>query len=366
MAFAFNPLDVQGITGPAAPSGPVSRSVIQALLAKHGASMPKAGAGMASAPAPGAVIGKPDLGAPAAVDNLTAQPSPQAPPPGTAPSVDGGGDAMKNMAAQAPTGMQKGFMDRIGDFLHSDEGRAQMLRFGMGAFNGGMGGGLQAATSFADQRRAQATAAAQAAAEFGLKQQEVNNNYNLGFGKLGIEGEQIGETARHNHATEGNEQTKTQADIYKHNTPSGDARLQSQTQTYTHITPSGDTRLNVGEKAREHDTTSADVQTQQTGETQRATAKNQNDIVVANLNHPENRGYTETKMKNDGTPPGWFSGGTPNTTITTTRAPLPSQVPPNAPDAPGGATKIGSDAEYAALPSGARFMGPDGQIRIKP
>jgi hypothetical protein len=323
---------------------------VQALLAKHGASMPKAGAGMASAPAPGAVIGKPDLGAPAAVDNLTAPPIPQAPPPGTLDKIGDGGAAMHSLAAQAPTGLQKGFMDRIGDFLHSDEGRAALLRSGAATLRGGLGAGIEAGAGFVDQRRHEREASAASADERAMREKQIDNAFNLGLGRLDIDAQNSGETARHNRAGEGNDQYRVQADVYKHKTPSADKQIEIGERRFEHITPSGNTVVNEEGANYRHDSVSGDTAATQAGETQRNTQDNQTQIMRDRIAHAP----TITTHAHYTTTPEEYAKNGPRL--------RPSQVQPTS----GGATKIGSDEEYNALPSGTRFVGPDGQIRMKP
>lgn len=315
----------------------VSRSVVQSLLAKHGAAMPNAGGGGG--------IGKPDLGpSPVELDPPVVAPVP-APSPAPVPTTD-----MATVAAGLPGGDIKkpnGLFDRIGDFLHSDEGRAALLRSGAATLQGGLGAGIEAGANFVDKRRLEASAAAQAAAEFGLKKQEVGNNYNLGLGRLDIEGEQAGETARHNRAGEGNDQYRTQADIYKHLNPSGDTRLRVAEDRFQHITPSGDVQATQEGENYRFGNVSGNTAAEQAGETFRQ----QHPVATPQPTHPA----TLTTHVHYTTTPEEYTANGPRL--------KPSMVTPANPGDP---TTISSDAEYSALPSGSRFKGPDGQIRIKP
>lgn len=127
---------------------------------------------------PGAAI------APAAIDPATvaanASPAPvsvAAPPP--APLDHMAGPTMADVAAGLPQGdipQHRGILGRIGDTLHDPTFRAQALRFGMGAFQGGVGGGLKAATDFTEQRRAAAEDARRFDAGQQLKERGLAND----------------------------------------------------------------------------------------------------------------------------------------------------------------------------------------------
>jgi hypothetical protein len=280
MPFAINPLDVQGITGP---SAPISRSVVQALLAKHGAAAPGAKPSAVFHAPP--TMGPMNLDAPAPVDNLLAPPVPSAPPPGALDKVGDGGAAMNAVAAQAPTGLQKGLMGRIGDFLHSDEGRAALLRSGAATLQGGLGAGIEAGANFTDRRRHEREAAASDAADRAVRSEQIQNAYNLGLGRLDIDATVAGETARHNRFSEGNEQYRVDADVYKHRTPSGDKQMEVGERRFEHINPSGSTVVTQQGENYRHDTVSGDVQAQQSGETARNTADNQTQLMRDRIAH---------------------------------------------------------------------------------
>jgi hypothetical protein len=188
--------------------------------------------------------------------------------------------------------------------------------------------------------------------KFGLEERELDNNNAWHLGQLDNQAEQNRVTAEHYRRGDLNDSRRIDADLYKHDTPSGDAALRSSDTRYTHSTPSGDTVANIGEKRFEHITPSGDVQAQQAGETARNTQDNQTSILnVLNQHRPQlnlRTHYTTTPER--------FAAEGPRL--------RPSQVKPA--DTAGGAKQISSDAEYEALPSGARFVGPDGQVRIKP
>jgi hypothetical protein len=263
-------------------------------------------------------------------------------------------DGIKSSLA-ANAAKPRGFLDRIGDFLHSDEGRAQAMRFAAGAFKGGMGGGLEAATNFADQRHHEArrprlpmrTAASAA----------VNSTPRMrsALGQLDLQRDQNRETAEHYRRGDMNDSRRIDADLYKHDTPSGDERTRSQTSIYTHLNPSGDARLNTSERRFEHITPSGDTETTQAAETARNTATNQTAITTANIGHQQPRDTIHVRYQ-----------ATPETLGARIAAHVaavrPSQVQPTS----GAPVKVSSDEEYNALPSGARFIGPDGQVRVKP
>jgi hypothetical protein len=112
---------------------------------------------------PGAAIAPPAVQPPTVASNVNL-----AVPP--ADHIDG--PSMADVAAglpQADIPQHHGILGSIGDKLHDPNFRAEALRFAMGAFKGGAAGGLEAATTFADQRRAQAEDQRRFDAETGLK-----------------------------------------------------------------------------------------------------------------------------------------------------------------------------------------------------
>jgi hypothetical protein len=218
------------------PSAPVSKPLIQALLAKHGTAAPTS---------TGAVIDKPNLDMPAPVDIAAG--------PMNAPSSTGAIASLPDANIKKP-----GLFDRMGDFLHSDEGRAALLRSGAATLQGGLGAGIQAGADFVDRRRAQAAAAAQNAAEMAMRGKQIDNSYNLGLGHLDVDATNSAETSRHNRAGEGTERSRIWEDYQKHINPSGDARLRVAEDRFQHITPSGDTQTTQAGENYRHDTTSAD------------------------------------------------------------------------------------------------------------
>ena len=280
MGWAINPLDVQGIRGPVvAPAAPVSKSVVQALLAKHGGAAPPTAAPATAAP-PTPSMPVPKMGdIPLSISSPEAQPL----------TFEQGQNAANAINAQvnAPDIQpgHTGMLGRIGDFLKSDEGRATMMRFAAGAFNGGFGGGLTAATNYADQRKAAAAEAAKEQMEFGLRKQAADNQYNLGLGKLDVDATNAGETARHNRATEGNTAYQIDSENRRHVTPSGDAVVNSNERRFEHITPSGDTVTTQNGENYRHDSLSADTAAQQAGETARTTQTNQTNLMRDRINN---------------------------------------------------------------------------------
>jgi hypothetical protein len=332
-----------------------SQPLIQALLAKHGGGGLPALPTVDGPPKVGPTVGPPDLTDASArtsnvLDglNLVTDKLPEA------PGIPDGMDGIKSSLA-ANAAKPRGFLDRIGDFLHSDEGRAQAMRFAAGAFKGGMGGGLEAATNFADQRHHESAAAAAAAADRDERGREFDENHQFHLGQLDATRDQNRETAEHNRRGDMNDSRRIDADLYKHDTPSGDERTRSQTSIYTHLNPSGDTRLSTSERRFEHLTPSGDTETTQAAETARNAATNQTAITTANINHKAPQDSIHVRYQ---TTPENF-GRDHAAHVAAVR---PSQVQPTS----GAPTKVSSDEDYNALPSGARFIGPDGQVRVKP
>jgi hypothetical protein len=332
-----------------------SQPLIQALLAKHGGGGLPALPTVDGPPKVGPDVGPPDLtDASARTGNVLGALDMGNP-------NDLGADAMSGIKSSlaANAAKPRGFLDRIGDFLHSDEGRAQAMRFAAGAFKGGMGGGLEAATSFADKRHHEAAETASAEADRAMKTQELGDNRAWHLGQLDNEAAQNAETTRHNQAGEGNAEYGINSENWRHTHPSGDASLRSRTDIYKWLHPSADTvTTQTGENYR-HGTASGDTVTTQAGENYR----HDNPPPV-----PTPPGYTETSTTTDPVPKssGFLGfGGHPAApkTVVTTRTPVrPSEVQPTS----GAPTKVSSDEEYNALPSGSRFIGPDGQVRVKP
>jgi hypothetical protein len=337
-----------GAGGSAAPA--VGQPLIKALLAKHGMASPggpaPGGAPMPdAAPAVGSDIASPEARTANVFDNLDM-------PPGIR---DASGGSVKDVLA-APT-KPRGFLDRIGDFLHSDEGRATAMRFAAGAFDGGMAGGLKAATGFADERRHERAVTGAADADRAERSREFDATDAFRTGQLDLTRDQNAETARHNQAGEGLEGRRIGADLYKHDTPSGDASLHSSTTRYTHDRPSGDTIVNTGERRFEHITPSGDVVTQQAGETARNDADNRTSILNTLREHPAPHDSIHLHYQ-----------ATPQTLGAQHRAAVAAVRPSEVQPGDNGETvhHVANDDQYNALPSGARFMGPDGKVRVKP
>jgi hypothetical protein len=331
-----------------------SQPLIQALLAKHGGGGLPALPKVDGAPKVGADVGPPDLTDAGArtgnvMDNLNlGNPN------------DLGADAMAGIKSSLAANATKprGFLDRIGDFLHSDEGRAEAMRFAAGAFKGGMGGGLDAATNFADQRHHEAAATATANADRDERGREFDSTDAFRTGQLDLQRDQNRETAEHYRRGDMNDSRRIDADLYKHDTPSGDQRLQSRTSIYTHLNPSGDTiGEHVGERRFEHITPSGDTETTQAARRRGTRRTNQTAITTANINHKPPQDSIHVHYQ---TNPENF-GAHHAAHVAAVR---PSQVQPG--DAGSPVHHVANDDQYNALPSGARFMGPDGQVRVKP
>lgn len=129
---------------------------MQAMLAMKAASA----AGPAAAPPPAAVQ----------TPTLATNQAPVMPAPQAAEHLQG--PDMATLANSLPSEAEprrRGILSGIGDTLHDPTFRAQALRFAMGAFNGGPGGGLKAATDFTEARRAEAEDARRFDAETALK-----------------------------------------------------------------------------------------------------------------------------------------------------------------------------------------------------
>lgn len=133
------------------------------------------------------------------VPTMPTRPPVSTPPIMPAPMPDGGSvtDVLPQVAGlpgltpemqgviDAPP-RRDGFMDRIGDFLKSDEGRATMMRFAAGAAEGGLAGGLAAATQFADQRRSRAEEREDKRLDRDIRGRAVDQDYELGRDRIGV------------------------------------------------------------------------------------------------------------------------------------------------------------------------------------
>lgn len=328
-----------------------SQPLIQALLAKHGGGGLPALPKVDGAPKVGPDVGPPDL------TDVSARTGNVMDSLDLGNPADLGADAMSgiksSLAANAAT--PRGFLDHIGDFLHSDEGRAQAMRFAAGAFKGGMAGGLDAATDFADRRHHENAAAAAAAADRDERGREFDENHQFHLGQLDATRDQNRETAEHYRRGDMNDSRRIDADLYKHDTPSGGDRLSNQTSIYKHLNPSGDARLSTSERRFEHLTPSGDTETTQAAETARNTQDNQTAITTARIGHEPPKDTIHVHYQ-----------ATPETLGAKHAAAVAAVRPSQAQPTSGAPTKVASDEEYNALPSGARFIGPDGQVRIKP
>jgi hypothetical protein len=331
MAYMLGP-DSFGLPSPASPLG---QTVVKALLAKHGVSAAQtaapANAAPKTAPVVSDVMPKPDLGAEAPVSIAGGDSPLSAGQPVDLSSVGNGG-------MKAP-----GFLDRIGDFLKSDDGRATMMRFAAGAFNGGIGGGLGYATHFADQRRHEHAAAAEAATQDAFKTRELDDNREWHLGQLDNQAALTNETIRHNQAGELNDDYRTTSENWR-------AGVHESGETHrTGMVQSGEDRrtaANLGEKRFEHVNPSGDTTYTQ----DQTTFREQHPVATPAPVHPNT---LSTHVHYTTTPEEYARNG-PRL--------RPSQVQP----ADATVQQISSDAEYGSLPSGTRFRGPDGQVRVKP
>jgi hypothetical protein len=268
--------------------------------------------------------------------------------------ADFGADATQgiNDALTANAAKPRGFLDRIGDFLHSDEGRAALLRSGAATLTGGLGAGVAAGADFMDRRRKERAVAASDEADRALRTRALDDTRDYRMGELDLQDMQNHETARHNRAGESNDRYGIDSATYRTELTDRGATRRTQMEQgganyRTHVT--------TGEQRYEHETPSGSTLASEAGANYRATLPGKPDY-----------GYSETaETTDDPGSNGFFGIGArpPLKKVTTTRTPIrPSQVQP----ADGTVQQITSDAEYAALPSGAKFRGPDGQVRIKP
>lgn len=274
-------LSIFDILSPAAANPQMAAQIgsplIAALLKKHGGG----GGGDMPAIKPPEAIPAADLkGAPL---NL----------PSTDPmsaTFDQGVDSANVLNAAANAGTiaapHTGMLSRIGDFLKSDEGRAALLRSGAATLqSGNIGSGIMAGANFVDQRRHERESQAAGADERSMRQQQIDNAYNLGLGNLDVNATEAGERSRHNRATEGNDAYRVDSENRRHVTPSGDKVVDVKERRFEHQTPSGDTTAREEGQNFRHGTVSADTAATQEGETKRATMNNQTQITRDRLNN---------------------------------------------------------------------------------
>lgn len=344
-----------GAGGSAAPA--IGTPLIKALLAKHGQAMPDAGPGT---PAPAAVADGPQVGSDVSSPEAQLSNVFDKMPTADMPAVMApGGDSGIKDAFAANAAKPRGFLDRIGDFLHSDEGRATAMRFAAGAFDGGMAGGLKAATGFADERRHERAVTGAADADRAERGREFDATDAFRTGQLDLQRDQNGETIRHNKAGEDVDWGRIGNDRHNHDTASGDARLSSSTSILNHLNPSGDVVASQAGQNYRHDNASGDTITTQAAETGRNDADNRTALGVANINHQQPRNTVHVRYQ-----------ATPGTlhsqheaAVNAIRGATPEAQPG---DAGAMVHHVANDAQYEALPSGTRFQGPDGQVRVKP
>ena len=260
---------------------------------------------------------------------------------------------------------QGGFFSRLGELLKQPGMSAALLRSGAATLNGGLGAGIEAGAAYMDKRGEREAEAAAGAEERQQRNRALDIQENLGLGKLALDEGDLFERRRSNRAKEGVDRYGIEAGLKKHVTASGDtvaresaqnwrhsrptgtAVLNEQGQNFRHVNPSGNAILNERGANYRHGTVSADTR-------------------YSTDNGAKNLGFSETVTTQDAVPAedNWFGADVPAQpkVVTTTRTPVaPSQVQPNS-----GPVRISSDADYAALPSGAKFMGPDGVLRQKP
>lgn len=201
--------------------------------------------------------------------------------------------------------------DRIGDFLRSDEGRAAMMRFAAGAADGGLGGGLRAATSFVDQRRAAREEREDKAADRSIRQQDVDQTGEYQRGSLDntrrgqdmtydtATMEEGGRNRRHG-SPSGSDIVRERGANYRHANPSGGAVLDYRLgrdrlgfDYYSHQNPSGNAQLGADVQRYTHDNPSGNARLQAAGIGSKGTRRTE---------------YTLPAVT-DGETGGWFGGG---------------------------------------------------------
>lgn len=350
-----------GIGGPKPqPGNPalaqVGQSLIESLLKKRGAGGPLA-IGAAPGEAPVSLT----------ADKLVTPPPEQAPmgalkmgeiaPVGLDPNmqlVDPTKSALdmgKVLGGLPEIQQHHGMLSRIGDYLKSDEGRAALFRSGATTLaSGNVGQGFLAGANMVDQRKSDRMAQSSAAAKAAFEEKKLNMGYDVDATNAGTAAFKAKSEEAHYRRGDDNSRFGTESDNYRHSTPSADKLIGAKTDIYNHDNPSGDTRLKVDQDRYQWDHPSATATQQDQGATDRARLQYGNrskTTTTSKTTVPVHLQGSQAEIAQQARNLGMGSGGA-------------------AVNAPAGPVQISSDEEYNALPSGSQFIGPDGQVRMKP
>lgn len=324
----------------------VGSPLLSALLMKHGGGGGDAAAAAVPAPAPGPAAA-PQVGSDMSNAGMTANivdalPSFTDGAPKDATVFGKAGMDGINSSLAANAAKPRGFLDRIGDFLHSDEGRAALLRSGAATLQGGLGAGIQAGANFMDERRHERDSTATENHRLDLQERHLNNEDEYRRGQLDLQGEQNENTRQYQSGQLENDRYRTNSENYR----SGLHETHEDYRTGVHEKgETGRTVYNQSAANYRHDHPSGDTVYSQ----DQTTYREQNPVATPPAPHPN----TLTTHVHYTTTPDEYARNGPRL--------RPSEVKPS-----GGPAKISTDAEYNALPSGTSFVGPDGQTRVKP
>lgn len=155
------------------------------------------------------------------------------------PIMDGKGNMLFDGRETMPTGQldagnpniprSHGLLSKVGDYLKQPGVSAALFRSGAETMQNGLGAGLAKGAEFMDQRGKETAAAETEKQKTLLDKLRIDNEFDLGTGRLGVDAANTAETGRHNRVGEGNAAYQVDASLYNHRTPSGDAIVSSNT-----------------------------------------------------------------------------------------------------------------------------------------
>jgi hypothetical protein len=204
---------------------------------------------------------------------------------------------------------------RFGDWLRAPGTAAMLFRSGAATLSDGLGAGLAAGAGYADQQKAQATAAAQqdfqnqmAILRQQVDQQQADQTGTYQRGSLLNDALRIDETGRSNRVREGLDANGQRIQLYGIDTSAATARRGQDVQVQN----------NAADNAQSNTNSQRSYDAQIHGDNTQAFVAG-----IGSKAKENNQAYTETQTKQKGQAGGWWSNATPEV-VTTTRIPTPT------------------------------------------
>jgi hypothetical protein len=244
-----------------------------------------------------------------------------------------------SLGAPVPKMGGNGILSKIGDALKAPGVSAALLRSAGATLNGGLGAGIQAATSFMDRRRLEDQQQQMAALDFALRQRlaantELATRQTGAFQNGRLANEREGNQIRLYGIDTGARTAMRGQDIGER----GNIRNNQTAMRNTDVS-AGTSRLNNRESNAQSDINS------------------RRSYAGTMINRGPERSVTTTTKATPGESANWLSklfGATDTQAVPATSTTVKSRLP-----------QVNSDADYDALPKNAQFFAPDGTIRTK-